>query len=181
MQDQGGGGASYLKNNQSKHTNSNIQRLINRSNNDLLNNSNPVLNSAKQKSNQSINKSDPSLSAKKQKSNCSINKSNKSLQSNHYSSINTNLSSSHLTSNSKRTTKESSATVSKRDNKQKIDFGNLLDFSDYWAKQKSLYFTIQNLFLAFNFLVTLIILGFVLWINIDIRFQFVTDLGLSFY
>lgn len=186
----------YKKNTPSKATSANVQRLINRSNNDLLNNSNPILNNSKgrQKSNSSLNNSNPVLNGFKQKSNTSLNKSNpvlngqrqksqssidrstRSLQSNPYSSINTIISSSNVTDN-KRNVPSAKNSVSTCDKQSNINYGNLLDFLDYWRRQKSQYYTIQNWFLTLNFLVTLVMLGFTLWINLDIRFQLITDLG----
>ncbi len=126
-------------------TNSNIQKIISKSNNNLL-----------------ASNSDKTLP----KSTSSLNRST-GQTSNHYSSINSKLNTSKGSSNNYNYALHDAAYS---------EATNEIFFTD-WSQQKDLYLTIQNTFLTFNILLTITILGLSLWINLDARFQFVTDLG----
>lgn len=147
----------YQKNPGHSHNkgNSNIQKLISRSNNDLLN----------------------STSSLKPKSTLSLNHSE---QSNHYSSIDSRIDSTKNSSRMSSLAQNSSRTDSKKYMLvEEAAFNEITNeiFHTDWVKQKNLYFSIQTTFLVFNFILTMVVLGLSLWINLDSRFQFVTDLG----
>ncbi len=130
--------------NQPVKTNSKIQKIISKSNNNLLANA----------SNKNLSRGSSSL--------------NRSTElSNHYCSIDSKLSASKISTSHHDVSLHEAAYS---------EATNDIFFTD-WCRQKNLYLTIQNTFLTFNFLLTLVILGLSLWINIDVRFKFVTDLG----
>ncbi|CAF0884821.1 unnamed protein product [Brachionus calyciflorus] len=59
-------------------------------------------------------------------------------------------------------------------------------FNDYfdqlitkWTKQKNLYLTIQKIFVIIDFILTLVILGLSLWVNIDDYFVIITNMANS--
>ena len=104
-----------------------------------------------------INKSNNSLL--KPSSNWSLNVS----ESNHYSSIDSK-------NNSRKNSNNISDASIVHENFEKV-------FYKEWTNAKSLYFTIQNLFLTINSILTISMLALSIWINLDPRFTFITNLG----
>lgn len=85
-------------------------------------------------------------------------------ESNHYSSIDSKTNSRRNSNNV-----ASAASICHENYEKK--------FCREWTSNKKLYFTIQNVFLTINFILTISMFGLSIWINLDPRFIFITNLG----
>lgn len=62
-----------------------------------------------------------------------------------------------------------------------IFFNFFTELYQKWTRQKSLYLTIQKIFIILNFILTLILCGLSLWVNIDERFVIIAKLTNSVF